>query len=394
MKPRDNNTSSTATTTTHDTARRGRPPGATLAQAHPDIAAQLVDQSLANRLARGTDQRVEWECDLGHRWIASVFNRTNAKNPTGCAVCSGKQILQGFNDLATTHPDIAAMCVNPQDATTVAAFSSKKIEFQCQVNAAHQWTAPVSRLTDQKSRCPYCSSRLPVIGENDLSTTHPVIAAQLDDPSEAQRVKASSKRKMQWRCPTDQKHTWTTSPYERTRKRKIIDCPECPQQTAQSPNPQPSSISATQPVARTVTQHAAPTPTVKHPPIKGNIGFDDRTWLTVEEWQTYRKRLPVRYLSRIKPLILQRDQGLCSYCQLSESEDRPMQLAHRIGFHVGVLQWGLTPDWLDHPENITLAHRGLCNNSMELNDNQIYNLLVELGKNPAHNSPVTQRRKP
>src|SRR5690625_3195451 len=39
-------------------------------------------------------------------------------NGTGCNVCSGNKVLIGFNDIATTHPDIAKMMVNESDSYT------------------------------------------------------------------------------------------------------------------------------------------------------------------------------------------------------------------------------------------------------------------------------------
>ena len=35
--------------------------------------------------------------------------RRKGKADPGCPYCSGRKVLAGFNDLATTHPDIAAM---------------------------------------------------------------------------------------------------------------------------------------------------------------------------------------------------------------------------------------------------------------------------------------------
>src|SRR5699024_1019022 len=150
----------------------GRPASATLRQAFPDVADQLVDQSLGDTLAKGSSSRVEWQCPNGHRWHAVVYNRTASKNPTGCPVCAGKLIQPGVNDLATLRPDVAALLKDQSLATTLSQFSNKKVELRCTVNPQHTWNAPVSRLTKQGSGCPVCSGRVPETGTSDLANPH------------------------------------------------------------------------------------------------------------------------------------------------------------------------------------------------------------------------------
>lgn len=199
----------------------GRKAAGTLRELRPDIADQLVDLSLGDTLSVGSNSAVEWKCEHGHVWTAKVYNRTNAKNKTGCPYCDGKRIWPGFNDLATTHPEVAALCVHPEDALTHTASSNKKIEWQC--GHGHVWTAPVSRLTGQGSRCPYCSGRLPIVGENDLGTTHSELADQLVDQSLRTKLQAKTPRKVEWQCAEG--HVWSASVYSRTQRSS--GCPYC-----------------------------------------------------------------------------------------------------------------------------------------------------------------------
>src|SRR5699024_4513299 len=174
----------------------GRPASATLRQAFPDVADQLVDQSLGDTLAKGSSSRVEWQCPNGHRWHAVVYNRTASKNPTGCPVCAGKLIQPGVNDLATLRPDVAALLKDQSLATTLSQFSNKKVELRCTVNPQHTWNAPVSRLTKQGSGCPVCSGRVPETGTSDLATRRPDIASMLVDTSSAAHLTEASSRKV------------------------------------------------------------------------------------------------------------------------------------------------------------------------------------------------------
>ena len=57
-----------------------------------------------------SNKRVWWKCKEGHGWSGLIASRARrGKADPGCPYCSGRKVLAGFNDLAATHPDIAAM---------------------------------------------------------------------------------------------------------------------------------------------------------------------------------------------------------------------------------------------------------------------------------------------
>ena len=203
-----------------------RKPSQTLEQFNPELADQLVDQSLRS-IARGSDKKVQWRCpiDSRHVWWASPMNRTNAKNPTGCSVCNGKTVIPGVNDVATTHPKAAALMVDKKLRTKLTGSSNKKVEFWCGNPKHDHWTAPLSNVARQGTRCPQCSGRRPVFGKSDLATTHPKLAAELVDQSLATTLKPGSNTSVLWQCPANPKHTWKATPYSRTAKK--TGCPYC-----------------------------------------------------------------------------------------------------------------------------------------------------------------------
>lgn len=90
-----------------------------------------------------------------------------------------------------------------------------------------------------------------------------------------------------------------------------------------------------------------------------NIGFGDRMFLEYAEWATYRRRKPVRYIRRPKAAV-------CQVCGLPGTNENPLQSAHRIGFDIGVIDLGMTPEFLDSDMNIVTAHRCGCNKKSEL----------------------------
>ena len=83
---------------------------------HPTLARDLVDQSLATTMSFGSQKKVEWECQNGHRWVTSIGSRSLGR---GCGRCSGQILVPGENDLATTHPKLAAELVDPEIASSL-----------------------------------------------------------------------------------------------------------------------------------------------------------------------------------------------------------------------------------------------------------------------------------
>lgn len=74
----------------------------------------------------------------------------------GCAVCAGKQVQKGLNDLVTTHPQISLEATG-WDPTEVTAGSNKKKTWECE--NGHKWKAAIADRTGKhKSGCPTCAT--------------------------------------------------------------------------------------------------------------------------------------------------------------------------------------------------------------------------------------------
>ncbi len=187
-----------------------------LATTHPALAKEADgwDPSL---VSAGSNKKLDWVCKDGHRWNATLNNRTG-KKPAGCAVCTNKKIVPGINDLATTHPDVARKA-DGWDPTTVTFGSGVPRNWKCELG--HSWKVPPQNQA-RNNGCPYCSNKKVSVGFNDLSTTHPEIASQAEgwNPRE---VMAGSDKKRLWKCPVG--HTWSISPEVRTYRNS--GCPIC-----------------------------------------------------------------------------------------------------------------------------------------------------------------------
>ena len=196
-----------------------------LATTHPELALQAVGWD-PKTLNAGSGKKLLWRCELGHEWISTVANRTGQES--GCGVCAGKKVLAGFNDLATTHPELALQAVG-WDPKKIGKGNDKKVQWLG--TCGHKWFATIGSRTFRSLSCPFCSGHKVLAGFNDLATTHPELALQAVgwDPM---TVSAGSNRKLQWRC--DLGHEWISTVANRT-SLESTGCPSCAQ-TGFSPN--------------------------------------------------------------------------------------------------------------------------------------------------------------
>ena len=108
--------------------------------------------------------------------------------------------------------------------------------------------------------------------------------------------------------------------------------------------------------------------------FKGNImswvGFSGRKYLFDYEHETYLKRPPVRYSAR--NVILK---STCEICGGKETVDNKFQISHKIPFIKGIIDYKLTPDFLDSPEYLMTAHRKICNKKAEMSESDIIEFL-------------------
>ena len=157
---------------------------------------------------------VKWKCPKGHRYVSTVYNRAYGSN---CSICSGRQILIGFNDLKTTHPRIAkeADGWNPK---TVTSGSNKKLPWKC--SKGHKWETQVSSRC-AGNNCPVCGKAKVQKGFNDLRTTNPKLAKEADgwDPT---KYREGSNKKLPWKCSKG--HKWEAVISNRSRGSR---CPVC-----------------------------------------------------------------------------------------------------------------------------------------------------------------------
>jgi hypothetical protein len=119
-------------------------------ETNPELAAELVDQSLADKVTAGSHKKLRWRCKLRHEWAAVCNSRVLGNN---CPYCANKKVLPGFNDMATTHPELAVDLIG--DATKIMAGTNKKLRWRC--NVGHGYEATGNNRVNKGSGCPKCA---------------------------------------------------------------------------------------------------------------------------------------------------------------------------------------------------------------------------------------------
>jgi len=143
-----------------------------LAAMYPEIAAEWHPTKngmlTPDKVNKASGHKVWWLGKCGHEWQMSIsdrtliFTRKNGRTKTqyGCPYCSGKRILEGFNDLASQYPEIAnewhPTKNYPLTPNQVSKGSSHKVWWlgKC----GHEWEQVIGSRTGNKQGCPICWS--------------------------------------------------------------------------------------------------------------------------------------------------------------------------------------------------------------------------------------------
>lgn len=141
-----------------------------LLQTNPEIAEKWDYQAnyplRPEYFTRGSNYKVKWKCK-NHPWHPySATIKSQACNGHGCPYCSGSKVLIGFNDLATTHPELAKELIPEKNdgitAQDISAGSNIPIVWTCKT-CGSEWTVTPNSRTNSKrkngkpSGCKKCS---------------------------------------------------------------------------------------------------------------------------------------------------------------------------------------------------------------------------------------------
>ena len=202
-----------------------------LATTHPELAAEWDFERNApltpQEVMAGSGTKALWICPKGHSFTAKILHR---KTGSGCPVCAGQKAFVGYNDLASTHPELADEWdfernapLTPQE---VMAGSKKKVFWLCSEGHTYERS-----IYERKSGygCLFCSGNTLITGLNDLATKKPELALEWDfernAPLTPQEVMAGSERRVFWLCPEGHSYDARLS-----KRNKGSGCPVCASQ--------------------------------------------------------------------------------------------------------------------------------------------------------------------
>ncbi len=131
-----------------------------LATINPQLASEwdvIKNRNLTPKnVATGTNRRVYWLCKKGHSWQATIASRNSG---VGCPICSNRVVLKGYNDFASTNPELVNEWhptkngkLTPYD---VVSGSGIKVWWKC--SKGHEWQTTVDKRRSGTG-CPICKN--------------------------------------------------------------------------------------------------------------------------------------------------------------------------------------------------------------------------------------------
>lgn len=165
---------------------------------------------------------------------ANAGNKIDGKG----IVVSGRgrnMVITGYNDLQTMFPEIAKEFDEEKSgikASEIGGKSKEYVWFTCP--HGHSYRIRLAHRTCDNEGCYYCSGKKILPGFNDLATTHPLVAAQMDEEKTGKKTIEVSKGmvlKAWWTCPNG--HSYQKRICDRIRvrgdKETISGCTCCRQ---------------------------------------------------------------------------------------------------------------------------------------------------------------------
>ena len=227
-----------------------------LATTHPEVAAQWHPtkngELKPEQVTAGSRKLVWWLYPyddprtgkhFDFEWRAEIENRAIGEN--SCPYLANTELYQGFNDLATRYPEVAAQWhptkngelkpnqVFPSDQRSVWWLypyddpnTGRHFDFE--------WSSTVAAKVGSKYGCPYLTNDAVWVGFNDLATTHPEVAAQWHPTKNGnltpEMVTAGSNQLAWWFLPYTDPSTGKIHYFEWVRTvtlkvRSLNDCP-------------------------------------------------------------------------------------------------------------------------------------------------------------------------
>ena len=186
-----------------------------------------------DEITNGGRNKVWWKCEKGHEWDSIIRSRITG---SGCPYCSNNAVLKGYNDLATTNPQVLKdwnykknndLNITPYN---ISHGSTKQVWWTC--SKGHEYKVSVAQKIRQNIKCPICANQQLLKGYNDFATKHPQLLKEWDFEKndklgfKPDEIVLGGKNKVWWKC--DKGHEWQSTINSRIRNNKLYNrCPVC-----------------------------------------------------------------------------------------------------------------------------------------------------------------------
>lgn len=135
----------------------------------------------------GSGYKAWWICEKGHNFQTAMYQRAKVGG-VGCPICANRKILVGYNDLATTHPQLSEEWHPTKNGSLtpykVTSGSLKKVwwflPYDDPNTGKHfdfEWEAIINNRAMKGSGCPFLAGKV-WTGFNDLETVNPLLAKE------------------------------------------------------------------------------------------------------------------------------------------------------------------------------------------------------------------------
>lgn len=177
-----------------------------LATLDPELADMLSPncERKADEILRTCSYEALWVCpECAGEYRRPVKTKTH--DNSDCPYCNGRKVLTGYNDLATTNPELVAQysSLNERPATMVRKDWNFYVYWECP-KCHHIHARRLNEKAPDNSDCPACNHVKTVQGVNTLQAEFPEIAKHLSPNNDftADEILSTSFKSVKWICPT------------------------------------------------------------------------------------------------------------------------------------------------------------------------------------------------
>ena len=125
---------------------------------HPELVSEWSERNLpltADKINAKSRKNVWWVCTkCGNEWKSVIHSRVQGRC---CPVCADKEILAGYNDLATTNPELLKEWDYEKNKilpTEISRYSMKIVWWRC--SEGHSWRGKITDRTVGNVGCKVC----------------------------------------------------------------------------------------------------------------------------------------------------------------------------------------------------------------------------------------------